>query len=109
MKEKTPTLAAALSKVSDWHYHGNELELIFPDAYTAQKIASNLREIQETFYSVLKEKLKLKAVTVAEHENELASAAPSQKKEGIHSDDTINMVKNIFRGNIVNKTNVGGN
>ena len=108
MKEKTPTLAAALGKVSDWHYHGNELELIFPDAYTAQKIASNLHEIQETFYSVLKEKLKLKAITVTEHEKELASVSTSQKKDNIHSDETINMVKNIFRGNIVNKTS-GGN
>jgi DNA polymerase III subunit gamma/tau len=102
LKEKVPTLAAALGKVSDWHYHGDELELIFPDAYTAQKIISSLPILRETFFIILNEKLKLKAVTAAEHEKELASGSSASTKIGSHSDDTISLVKNIFRGNVVN-------
>jgi len=103
LKEKVPTLAAALGKVSDWHYHGDELELIFPDAYTAQKITSSLPALRDTFYKVLNEKLKLKAITAAEHEKELASDPASSNKSNSHSDDTVDLVKNIFRGNVVNK------
>ncbi len=103
LKEKVPTLAAALGKVLDWHYHGDELELIFPDAYTAQKITSSLTALREIFYKVLNEKLQLKAVTAAEHEKEMVSDSSSSIKSGSHSDDTINLVKNIFRGNVVNK------
>ena len=103
LKEKVPTLAAALGKVLDWHYHGDELELIFPDAYTAQKITSSLTALREIFYKVLNEKLKLKAVTAAEHEKEMVSDSSSSTKSESHSDNTINLVKNIFRGNVVNK------
>ena len=102
LKEKVPTLAAALGKVSDWHYHGDELELIFPDAYTAQKIVSSLPILRETFFIILNEKLKLKAVTAAEHEKELAFDSSASDKGNGHSDDTISLVKNIFRGNVVN-------
>ncbi len=108
LKEKVPTLAAALGKVLDWHYHGNELELIFPDAYTAQRITSSLPVLRETFFTVLKEKLKVKAVTTAEHEKESASDSGLSTKSGSHSDDTISLVKNIFRGTVVNKPS-GGN
>lgn len=103
LKEKVPTLAAALGKVSDWHYHGDELELIFPDAYTAQKITSSLPALRETFFTVLNEKLKLKAVTTVEHEKEMASDSASSVKDDKNSDDTISLVKNIFRGNVINK------
>ncbi|MBL7006494.1 MAG: DNA polymerase III subunit gamma/tau [Spirochaetia bacterium] len=107
LKEKVPTLAAALGKVLDWHYHGNELELIFPDAYTAQRISSSIPVLRETFFTVLKEKLKLKAVTATDHEKETASDSGLSVKNGNHTDDTVSLVKNIFRGTVVNKPSEG--
>ncbi len=100
LKDQRPSLAAAFSKVADWHYHGDTLELIFPDAYTAGKISSSLSDIRDAFFEIFRSRLQLKIITLAEHEKELAeSGAGGPEKQ--EQDQKIDLVKNIFRGKIV--------
>jgi DNA polymerase III subunit gamma/tau len=104
LKDQRPSLAAAFSKVADWHYHGDTLELIFPDAYTAGKISSSLSDIRDAFFEIFQSRLQLKIITLAEHEKELAESGadgdvggPEKQEE----DQKTDLVKNIFRGKIV--------
>ncbi len=98
LKNDYPALAAALGKIVDWHYHDSILELIFPDAYTAGKIAGSTSVIQQAFFSLLDTRLDLKIITAADHDREHEHA---QSEPDGDSDSAVEMVKSIFRGSVI--------
>lgn len=102
LKEPQPALSAALSKISDWHFHDSLLELIFPDAYTSGKISSNLPAVREALYRLFETKLAVKAVTTAEHDQmRMHEDSISRIEHTPGVDERIELVKSIFRGTVI--------
>jgi DNA polymerase III subunit gamma/tau len=101
IKETSPSLAAALGKVTDWHYHDTVLELIFPDAYTSGRISAGLPAVADAFAAVIRTKLQLTVITAAEHEKMEQKTEGTAGKTEDETDRRLDMIKNIFRGTIV--------
>ncbi len=101
IKETSPSLAAALGKVTDWHYHDTVLELIFPDAYTSGRISAGLPAVTDAFTAVIRAKLQLTVITAAEHERKEQKAAGTAGITEDETDSRIDMIKNIFRGTVM--------
>jgi muconolactone delta-isomerase len=99
LKQSSPSLASALQKLDSWNHEGTHVKLRFSTVFASEHAKQRIGEISEALSAIMGSHVSLS----------VAAATPSQKKETGHKgntqpDDTVNLVKNIFRGEIEPQT-----
>ena len=90
IKKYKLSLASALEKAVSWKLSGSLLELVFDSTYSANFVKTDILAVKETIQEILQKSLDI-VVTVSENN--------SGESSGV--DDSVEMVKRVFRGEVV--------
>jgi hypothetical protein len=92
VRKQKPTLGAALEKAMSWELDEESLTLVFGDTFSARGVQQDRLFVEEIVQEALDEEVALK-VEVRNRDGSDGDNAPS--------DENVEMVKKVFRGEIV--------
>ena len=96
IRKENLTLASVLEKTSEWELHSDKLLITFESKYSAERVKNNLPLVSEIF----KEITGIPAVIQVQVEN-----SSENGEVDIKADNKINLVKKVFRGEIIQGDN----
>lgn len=103
LKQKAPSLASTLQQITSWDVDHRHISLIFATPFAAEHAGNRLKELREQLGTILGTEIEL-TVSAKQTQQKKAEELTSHQQK----DDTIELVKNIFRGEIYTKEH-GGN
>ena len=92
VRKQKPALGAALEKATGWELDEESLTLVFGDAFSARGVQQDRSFVEEIVQEALDEEVSLK-VEVRNNQGDDGGATPS--------DENVEMVKKVFRGEII--------
>jgi len=90
---QSPTLASTLGKVCTWKVEGNQLRLSCDSNYAMRKLKEDVAILKEKVSEVLGTRLEIKV--------EVQDTSLTAEEEHQSRDDQVELVKKVFRGEIV--------
>ncbi len=103
LKQRSPSLASTLQQITSWDVEDRHISLVFASQFAAEHAGNRLKELREQLGTILGAAIELTVSTKQNQQRRVESQAAHQQK-----DDTVELVKNIFRGEIYTKDH-GGN
>ncbi len=93
IKKKKLTLASSLEKAKEWNLIGNELVITFSNAYCANMVKQDIQEVTQKAQEILQQSV---VIRISINEDMVSQHCEEEKL-----DDQVEMVKKLFRGQIV--------
>jgi enoyl-CoA hydratase/carnithine racemase len=97
LEERKPTLAAALKKAEEWvEEPPGTIRISFGDSFAARTVRQEAKTVAEAAEQALG-----RSVSVAVTDREDSEEAPDGSQQSGAEDETVQMVRDVFRGQIV--------